>query len=192
VKRAAGSPQFFRSAAEFRAWLRKNCGNETELVVGFHKVGSGKPSLSWSESVDEALCFGWIDGVRTRIDDHSYKIRFAPRKKGSIWSAINIAKAGKLIAAGRMATGGRNAYAQRIERKSRVYSYEQGGEPSLSPADERVFRRNRMAWKYFQNVAPSYRRAVTHWVTSAKQEATRQRRLLQLVEASAKQTRLLK
>jgi uncharacterized protein YdeI (YjbR/CyaY-like superfamily) len=192
MKRTAARPQFFKSVAEFRAWLEKNGGSEMELVVGFHKVDSGKPSITWSESVDEALCFGWIDGVRTRIDKDSYRIRFTPRKKDSIWSAINIAKAEQLTAEGRMESGGRDAYARRTERKSGVYSYEQGGAPSLSAADEKQFRRNRKAWAYFQVVAPSYRRAITHWVTSAKQEATRQRRLQQAIEASAQGTRLLK
>lgn len=190
--RPAARPQFFRSAAEFCAWLKKNSGSEKDLVVGFHKVDSGKPSMTWSESVDEALCFGWIDGVRTRIDKDSYKIRFSPRKKDSIWSAINIAKAEQLIAGGRMQPVGKEVYARRVERRSRVYSYDRAAAPSLSPSNEKQFRRNGIAWKYFQEVAPSYRRAVTHWVTSAKQEATQQRRLQQLIEASAKGIRLLK
>jgi len=192
MKRTAARPLFFKSAAEFRAWLEKNGESAKELIVGFHRAGCGKRSLSWSESVDEALCFGWIDGVRTGIDKDSYRIRFTPRRKDSIWSAINIAKAERLTAAGRMKSGGRDAYARRTERKSGVYSYEQGSAPSLSAADEKRFRRNRKAWAYFQDVAPSYRRAITHWVTSAKQEATRQRRLQQAIEASAQGTRLLK
>lgn len=190
--RESTPPRFFRTAAEFRAWLEKNGRSRNELLVGFYKVESRKPSMTWSESVDEALCFGWIDGVRTRIDMESYKIRFTPRRKGSIWSSVNISRARKLIAEGRMHPAGRDAYARRVERKSSVYSYEQEGSLSLSTAEEQRFRKNKPAWAFFQNVAPSYRRTITYWVVSAKQAATRERRLLQLIEACGNETRLLK
>ena len=190
--RSSKTPHFFESAAAFRKWLKEFGESERELIVGFHKVGSGRPSMTWPESVDEALSYGWIDGVRTRIDEHSYKIRFTPRRKNSVWSAVNIARAESLIANGRMAPPGLAAYARRTERRSRVYSYEQGDEPEFTGAELRRFRKQSAAWEYFQNAPPSYRKTVTRWVTSAKRSATRARRLSELIDACTRQTRLLK
>jgi len=187
----ANEPVFFASAADFRAWLASNAATATELTVGFYKVGSGKPSLTWPESVDEALCFGWIDSVRKRIDDHAYQIRFTPRRMGSIWSSVNIAKAKALIAEGRMKPAGLRAYMKRTERKSSVYSYVQGGSLNLTPEELKAFKKNRAAWAYFEKAAPSYRRTMLHWVVSAKQQATRTRRMARLIESCAASVRLL-
>lgn len=143
--RSTQALRFFATGAAFRAWLQRFGAVESELVVGFHKVGSGRPSMSWSEFVEEALCFGWIDGVRTRIDEHSYKIRFTPRKKDSIWSAVNIAKVEALIAQERMQSAGLAAFCRRTERKSSGYSYEQGGAPALSATQLRRFKSNKSA-----------------------------------------------
>ena len=189
---AANRPVFFESAAAFRQWLEQNGLREQELVVGFYKVGSGRPSLSWSESVDEALCFGWIDGVRKRIDDHSYQIRFTPRRPGSVWSTVNIAKAEALTALGRMRPAGAEAFARRTARKSSVYSYEQAGAFELSPQELQAFKRNKAAWRYFEGVAPSYRKVMVFWVSSAKKQATRARRLAQFIQACAEGRKLLK
>lgn len=183
-------PRFFRTAAEFRSWLEKHAGTERELVVGFHKVGSGRPSMTWPESVDEALCHGWIDGVRKRVDEHSYTIRFTPRKPGSTWSAINIAKVGVLEAQGRMTEAGRQAFARRREEKSRTYSYEQRDAAQLSPEEAAAFRKNKAAWRYFEAQPPGYRRVAIHYVASAKRPETRQARLAKLIEASEKGVRL--
>jgi uncharacterized protein YdeI (YjbR/CyaY-like superfamily) len=185
------APLYFASASAFRSWLAANSATSSELVVGFYRVGTGRPSLTWPESVDEALCFGWIDGVRKRVDDHAYQIRFTPRKKDSIWSAVNITRARALIAEGRMMPAGLAAFRKRIARRSSVYSYEQAGALELEPGELRMLRKNKAAWKYFQNVAPSYRRTMLYWIVSAKQKATRARRLARLIEASAAGVRLL-
>lgn len=185
-------PVFFLDAAAFRAWLERHGANAAELVVGFYKVGSGQPSITWPESVDEALCFGWIDGVRKRIDDDAYQIRFSPRQAGSIWSRVNIARALALIAEGRMRPAGLRAFERRIERKSAAYSYEQEGKLVLAPDELRRFRSHRKAWAFFERVAPSYRKAITHWVVSAKRPETRARRFEELVEACATERKLLK
>jgi uncharacterized protein YdeI (YjbR/CyaY-like superfamily) len=184
------APKFFAAPIKFRAWLERNASTQSELIVGFHKVGSGKPSMSWPESVDEALCFGWIDGVRTRIDNDSYKIRFTPRRPGSIWSAVNIAKVEKLIAQGRMTPPGLAAFEKRKTEKSAIYAFEQPGELVLPPESVKQFKRNKHAWAYFDTMPPSYRKVVIHWVNSAKQAATRERRLMQLIEACAAYIRL--
>ena len=176
---------FFATAAAFGDWLALNADERAELVVGFHKVGSGTPCMRWSESVDEALCVGWIDGVRKRIDDRSYQIRFTPRRPGSIWSAINIAKVAALDAAGRMQPAGLAAFAARTETRSVVYSYEQDGMPELEPAEVRVLKADEAAWRYFQACPPGYRKQITHWVVRARQPATRARRLAALVSACA-------
>ena len=189
---AVRRPVFFESAAAFRQWLEQNGLREQELVVGFYKVGSGKPSMSLSESVDEALCFGWIDGVRKSIEDHSYQIRFTPRKPGSVWSTVNVAKVEALTALGRMRPAGAEAFARRTARKSSVYSYEQAGALKLSPQELRAFKKNEAAWRYFEGVAPSYRKVMVFWVVSLKQQATRARRLAQFIEACAKGRKLLK
>ena len=158
--------------------------------MGFYKVGSGKPSMSWPESVDEALCFGWIDGVRKRIDEHSYSIRFTPRKTTSIWSAINIAKVEKLQAEGRMTEAGLQAYAHRQDHKSKVYAYEQESTAELSPEKLKEFKHNAKAWAFFESTPPSYKRAILHWVTSAKKPETRASRFATLLRACESGQRL--
>jgi uncharacterized protein YdeI (YjbR/CyaY-like superfamily) len=171
------SPRFFATAVRFRWWLSRHAATRTELTVGFYKASSGKPSLSWAESVDEALCYGWIDGVRKRIDDSAYQIRFTLRKRGSIWSTVNIAKIRVLTTQGRMTNAGRAAYAHRTEQKSRVYAYEQAEESELSASEVAEFKLNRNAWKFLQSAPPSYRKVVLHWVVRAKKPATRISRL---------------
>lgn len=183
-------PVFFSNARAFRSWLSLHGTSRTELIVGFHKVGTGVPSLTWPESVDEALCFGWIDGVRTRIDENTYKIRFTPRRRDSIWSAVNIAKAIELQAQGRMRPSGLAAFEHRTQRKSTVYSYEQTGAAELTAGQTREFKRNRVAWEYWQSSPPSYRRTLTHWIVSASKESTKARRLARLVEACGAGLRL--
>ena len=184
------NPSFFADAEGFRAWLAAHAATATELLVGFHKVGSGRPCMSWSESVDEALCFGWIDGVRRRIDDHTYSIRFTPRKPSSIWSVVNIAKMDKLRAQGKMTAAGEAAFAHRKEDKSGVYSHERLDAPVLSDAELARFRADAAAWAYFETVPPGYRKTVLHWITSAKREQTRADRLEKLMQACAAGTRL--
>jgi uncharacterized protein YdeI (YjbR/CyaY-like superfamily) len=184
------APRFFASAAAFRAWLRKHAATATELAVGFYKVGSGRPSMTWPESVDEALCFGWIDGVRRRIDDDAYQIRFTPRRPGSTWSAINIAKVRDLAAAGRMTPAGLAAFEARTDAKSAIYAYEQREAPELAAEEIRLFKRHRAAWQWFQQAQPGYRRVATHWVVSAKKPETRARRLALLVAACAEGRKL--
>ncbi len=186
----ASMPRFFRTAGDFRSWLAKHAGTERELVVGFYKLGTGRPSMTWPESVDEALCHGWIDGVRTRIDEASYKIRFTPRKPGSTWSAINIDKAQRLEAQGRMTEAGREAFSRRREEKSGIYSYEQRESAQLSREDEAMFRKCRKAWKFFESQPPGYRHQMIHRIVSAKRPETRQSRLAKLIEASEKGVRL--
>ncbi len=183
-------PTFFETSRDFRAWLAAHAATATELLVGFHKVDSGKPSMSWSESVDEAICFGWIDGVRKRVDDEAYTIRFTPRKTTSIWSAINIAKVEKLRAEGRMAAAGEAAYAHRKAHKSVIYSYEQESVPELSAEELRFFKRNKAAWAYFETVPPGYRKQMLHRICSAKKAETRAARFGKLVAACAAGERL--
>ena len=185
-------PTFFDNALQFRAWLEVNHSTSTELIVGFRKVGTGQPSMTWSESVDEALCFGWIDGVRKRIDDESYLIRFTPRRSGSIWSLVNVAKVEQLTAQGRMRPSGLAAYEAKSERTTGVYAFEREHAAELTAAEVKAFKKNKAAWQYFEVAAPSYRKVITHWVVSAKQAATRERRLAQLVQACAEQRRILK
>jgi uncharacterized protein YdeI (YjbR/CyaY-like superfamily) len=191
-RRRVVSPVFFESAQKFRAWLEQNHTTAVELIAGFHKVDSGRPSMTWPQAVDEALCFGWIDGVRRRIDETSYLIRFTPRRKGSIWSAVNVAKAESLIAEGRMRPIGMAAYAARSNKKTGVYSFEQERPVELAAAEVRAFKRSHVAWTYFQSTPPSYRKIITYWVVSAKHGVTRARRLAQLVQACSEQRRLLK
>jgi uncharacterized protein YdeI (YjbR/CyaY-like superfamily) len=178
-------PTFFATPAEFRAWLEANHETETELLVGFYKKGSGRPSITWPESVDEALCFGWIDGVRRSIDGEAYSIRFTPRTPRSIWSDANTKRAGELIEAGRMAAAGHAALERRDPSRAGVYSFEQRKAPKLAPEHERRFRANEAAWAWFNAQPPSYRRPAIHWVVSAKREETRERRLATLIEDSA-------
>ncbi len=188
--RNASLPKFFATPGAFRAWLQRHAAVADELVVGYYKVGSGRPSMTWSESVDEALCFGWIDGVRASIDERSYQIRFTPRRRGSTWSAVNIAKVKKLIAQGRMEPAGLEAYAHRKAETSNRDSRDRRSAPGLSLVELRRFRSNRAAWEYFEGSPPGYRRTVTEWVASAKRAETRERRLERLIEACGRRSRL--
>ena len=180
-------PTFFATPADFRRWLEKHHESERELLVGFYKTASGKPSITWPQSVDEALCFGWIDGIRRRIDDESYSIRFTPRRPTSIWSAVNVERMGELIAAGRVRPAGLAAWEKRSAKKTAVYAYEQETREDipLDPAYEKQLRKNKAAWKYLQDEAPWYRRIVARWIMTAKKEETREKRLRELTEASA-------
>ena len=178
-------PRFFKTPADFRAWLAKNHASADELLVGFYKKSSGRPSITWPESVDEALCAGWIDGVRRSIDDDSYSIRFTPRRKGSIWSLINTKRVGVLKADGRMLEAGLNAFAARDEKKTGVYSFERET-ATFPPAYVKRFRSNAKAWEFFDSQGAYYKRLAAYWVTSAKQEETRQRRFAQLLDLSAR------
>ena len=177
------NPIFFPTQKEFRKWLEKNHKKETELLVGFYKVDSGKPSITWSQSVDEALCFGWIDGVRKSIDKESYTIRFTRRKSTSIWSAVNIKKMEALIQQGLMQPPGLVAFGGRTEIKSKIYAHE-NQEVKFSADFEKQFRANKKAWNYFQSLALSYRKPSSNWVMSAKQESTRIKRLNELIADS--------
>ena len=184
------APNFFENAKAFRGWLKTHAATQAELIVGFHKVDSGRPSMTWSESVDEALCFGWIDGVRKRIDDESYLIRFTPRKPTSSWSAINIARFERLQAEGRMTLAGRKAFSRRKDEKSGVYSYEQEVVAELSPQEVRAFKRAKSAWEFFEATPPSYRKKVLHWIGTAKKAETRASRFATLVQACSVGKRL--
>jgi len=175
---------FFRTPSDFRRWLEQHHATAKELLVGFHKTGSGKASITWPESVDEALCFGWIDGIRRSVDDVTYSIRFTPRKKSSTWSAINIRRVAALTDQGRMQPAGLAAYRARKENKSGIYSYEQRNATLVEPYATRL-RRNKAAWAFFRAQPPSYQKVANWWVVSAKQEATRLRRLERLIEDSA-------
>lgn len=184
------SIRFFETAADFRAWLAEHHARASELHVGFYKVGAGRPSMTWPESVDEALAYGWIDGVRRRIDGVSYQIRFTPRRPGSIWSRVNLAKAEVLIAQQRMQPAGLAAYAARTAEKSGVYAFERAQPAALAADELHAFKREATAWHYFESTPPGYRNVVLHWVISAKRPDTRARRLLHLIEACAAQRRV--
>jgi len=176
--------EFFASASKFRQWLAANHERATELWVGFYKKGSGKPSLTWPESVDEALCFGWIDGIRKGVDDISYTIRFTPRRPRSIWSAVNVKRAQELTKLGLMQPAGLAAFQKRREDRSRVYAYEQQ-ERMLDEAYEKKLRANKKAWAFFQTQPAWYQRTASWWVISAKKEETRLKRLATLIADSA-------
>lgn len=180
---------FFEVPADFRNWLEQHHSSAPELWVGFHKKDSGRPSITWAESVAEALCFGWIDGIRKRVDHHSYTIRFSPRRPRSIWSAINIKLARKLSSEGRMQARGLKAFEARLPNKSGIYAYEQR-KPSLDEPYEKILRKNKSAWAFFQAQPPSYRKVATWWVVSAKKEETRLKRLAKLIDYSAQSRRL--
>ena len=182
-------PTFFSTPAAFRKWLRLHHTTAKELWVGFHKKHSGRPSISWPESVDEALGVGWIDGIRKRIDEESYAIRFTPRRRGSIWSAVNIRRVAALTNEKRMQPAGLAAFAARRENRSGIYAYEQRSE-QLPELYAGLLRKNKAAWKFFQAQPPSYRKVIGWWVVSAKQEATRRKRLAKLIAASARAQRL--
>jgi len=180
-------PQFFATSSRFRAWLEKNHSVVQELWVGFHKKDSGKPSITWPEAVDQALCFGWIDGIRRSLDASSYVIRFTPRKPRSIWSAVNITRARQLSTQGLMSPAGLKTFDQRSDEKSAIYSYEQRKSARLADEQERHFRANPQAWNFFESQPTWYRRTAIYWVTSAKKEDTRTKRLATLIEYSEQQ-----
>ena len=184
-------PEFFQTHADFGTWLEKNHATATELWVGFYKKDSGKPSITWPESVDQALCFGWIDGIRKGVDEISYQIRFTPRRRGSIWSAINIKRAKELVRQKQMRPTGLKAFAARIENKSGIYSYEQRS-TELSQPYARLLRKNKAAWNFFEKQPPSYRKMIGWWIISAKKEETRMARLVKLISESAKGKRLFR
>jgi uncharacterized protein YdeI (YjbR/CyaY-like superfamily) len=179
-------PRFFASPAAFRGWLARHHRTARELLVGFHKRHTGRPSLTWPESVDEALCFGWIDGVRRRLDDATYTIRFTPRTPGSVWSAVNLKRARALVKEGRMRPAGLRAFQERDRKKSGLYSFEQRRTIRLPPRLAQKLRANRKAWDYFRSQAPWYRRTASFWVVSAKREDTKVRRLELLIDSSAR------
>jgi uncharacterized protein YdeI (YjbR/CyaY-like superfamily) len=181
--------KFFKTPVEFRSWLEKNHAGVAELWVGFYKRDSGKVSITWPEAVDEALCHGWIDGVRKSMDDVSYTIRFTPRKPDSIWSLVNIRRVDELTKLGRMMPAGVAAFELRDEEKSKRYSYENHLR-ALGDAYEKKFRANKKAWAFYETQPPWYRRTSSFWVTSAKQEETRLRRLDQLMACSARGERI--
>jgi uncharacterized protein YdeI (YjbR/CyaY-like superfamily) len=176
---------FFASPPEWRAWLEQHHDQLDELWVGFYKRGSGKPSITWPEAVDGALCFGWIDGVRKSLDESSYMIRFTPRKSRSTWSAINIKRLAALKKLGLVHSAGLQAFQRRTEDRSAIYAYEQGKGAKLTAEYEKVFRANKDAWKFFRAQPPWYRRTSSWWVISAKKEETRQKRLARLIDDSA-------
>jgi uncharacterized protein YdeI (YjbR/CyaY-like superfamily) len=178
----SSEPIFFAEPSDFGKWLEEHHSSAPELWVGFHKKGSGKPSITWPESVVEALCFGWIDGVRKSLGDSSYMIRFTPRKPGSIWSAVNIEYVEQLISSGRMQPEGLKAFELRKEEKSSIYAYEQKGEAKLDEASEQQFRSNAKAWEFFQSQPAWYRKQAVYQVISAKREETRVKRLADLIE----------
>ena len=183
-------PTFFATSEEFRAWLEQHHETATELWVGLYKKRSGRPSITWPEAVDEALCFGWIDSVRQSIDDESYMNRFTPRKPDSNWSAVNVRRVGELSKQRRMRAPGLKAFRERREDKTATYSYEQRHQAKLDPAQERRFRAKKKAWEWFQTQPRGYRTTALYWVMSAKRPETRDRRLETLIEDSAKGRRV--
>ena len=172
--------RYFASAAGFRVWLKRNHAKSAELWVGFHRKATTRPSMTWPQSVDEALCVGWIDGIRKRVDDERYTIRFTPRRAGSVWSAVNIRRMDQLLAEERVLPAGKAAFAARRENRSGIYAYEQRGEHLPEPYGGRLSA-NKKAWDFWQAQPPGYRRTAGWWVVSAKQEATRERRLATLI-----------
>jgi uncharacterized protein YdeI (YjbR/CyaY-like superfamily) len=181
---SADTPRFFSTPQAFRAWLAKHHVHSAELWVGFHKRSTGRPSITWDEAVEEALCVGWIDGIRKSVDVDSYAIRFTPRKAGSTWSAVNVRRVEELTRAGRMRPAGLAAFEARTAERTGVYAYERA-HAKLDAASERAFRANRAAWEFWQSRPPGYRRTATWWVVSAKREETRHRRLATLIDDSA-------
>ncbi|HYV47430.1 MAG TPA: YdeI/OmpD-associated family protein [Myxococcaceae bacterium] len=177
---------FFKDAGDARRWFEKHGARESELLVGFWKVSAGKPGARYQEVLDAALCVGWIDGLRKNRDAESWTIRFSPRKPGSIWSGVNIKRAGELIAGGRMKPAGLKAFEARDEKKSRSV-YEAYKTTPLGKAEEHQLRANGKAWAYWEAVRPSYRKSASHWVMTAKKEETRRRRLEQLVACCEKE-----
>jgi len=185
-----GQLKFFATPKHFGAWLAKNHNRIAELWVGYYRRDTGRPSITWPESVDEALCYGWIDGIRKKVDDISYKVRFTPRRAKSIWSAVNIGRIAVLTREGRMQAPGAAAFAQRDENNSRQYSFENRATAKLSRADEREFRSDPAAWKFFQSQPPGYRRLAAWFVISAKRTETRRARFERLIATSRARRRI--
>ena len=179
-----GKPKYFKSPADFRRWLEQHHRSSKELWVGFHKKSTGRASLTWPESVDEALCFGWIDGLRKTVDDASYAIRFSPRRSGSNWSSVNIGRAQELIRQARMTPAGLKAFEDRDPAKSGQYSFENRPR-QLPPRYLKHLKANEDAWAFFQDQPPWYRKTAAWWIISAKKEGTRLRRLDRLIQDSA-------
>ena len=179
----------FKTPAAFRAWLRKHHASATELVLRLAKVHASAGGITYAQALDEALCFGWIDGIRRRLDADGFSIRFTPRKPRSIWSRVNVAHVERLIREERMTKAGMAAYEARQEDRTGVYAFEQRS-PGLSEEYRRQFAKRRAAWKYFEGEAPWYRRTASHWVMSAKREETRRKRLETLISCSAEQQRI--
>lgn len=175
-------PTFFKTESAFRTWLESHHDSAAELLVGFHKKASGRPSIDWPQARDLALCFGWIDGIRKSLGEDSYTIRFTPRRKGSIWSRVNVARFHALQADGKMTPAGEATFSGREDKSH--YSYESEAR-SFEPAEEKMFRANRAAWADWEQRPPGYRKIVAHWVTSAKRPETRAKRLATLIEDSA-------
>ena len=183
------APVYFTSPAQFRRWLEKHHGKVSEIWIGMYKVSSGKKGITYREALDEALCFGWIDGVRKSVDADSYMQRFTPRTANSYWSAVNTRRVGELRKAGRMHAAGLAAFARRDKSTTARYSFERE-HAAFDAAAEKQFRANKAAWTYFESEAPWYRRVVTHWVTSAKKPETRERRMETLIKDSASGRRI--
>ena len=182
-------PKFFATPAKLRQWFEKNHDKAQELLVGVYKKDSGRPSITWPESVAEALCFGWIDGIRRTIDEQSYSIRFTPRKPTSVWSSVNMKLAEQLIEKGLMQPAGLKAYEARRENKSGIYAYEQRTAELPEPYLSQV-KKNKAAYKFFESQPPGYRKQMSWWIVSAKREETRMSRLAKLIEVSAAGQRL--
>jgi uncharacterized protein YdeI (YjbR/CyaY-like superfamily) len=180
-----GEAQFFATPAELRDWLDEHHQTADDLIVGAWKKSTGKPSLTWPEIVEEALCVGWIDSIRRSVPGDGWTIRLTPRRKRSIWSAVNVAKVAELRAAGRMRPAGEAAFAARRADRTAIYSFEQPGEPMLAADEEARFRAERAAWDWFSAKSPSFRKQALHWVISAKRPETRERRLATLIADSA-------
>jgi uncharacterized protein YdeI (YjbR/CyaY-like superfamily) len=183
-------PLFFSKPSAFRRWLLKNHKRATELWVGYYRKDSGRPSITWPESVDEALCFGWIDGIRKKVDGESYKIRFTPRRAKSTWSAVNIARIAVLTGEARMEPAGVAAFSRREESNSARYAFENRESAKLSAGDERGFRHDPVAWEFFQHQPAGYRRLASWWVISAKRPETRRTRLERLIATSRARRRI--
>ena len=190
VNSSAAEPLFFATPVDFRTWLEVNSEGSREQWIGFHKKDSGRPSITWPEAVDEALCVGWIDGLRKTIDAHSYKIRFTPRQAKSNWSAVNIRRVQELTRQKRMSPQGLRAFALRAEEKSGIYSYENRHAAVLDKWDEQQFRASLEAWNFFQAQPQSYRKTAIWWVVSAKRAETRRKRLATLVAKSKENHRI--
>jgi uncharacterized protein YdeI (YjbR/CyaY-like superfamily) len=180
-----GEPLFFATPAELRDWLDEHHETADDVIVGAWKKSTGKPSLTWPEIVEEALCVGWIDSIRRSLPGDGWAIRLTPRRKRSIWSAVNVAKVAELRAAGRMRPAGEAAFAARRDDRTAIYSFEQPGDPELVPGEAARFKANEAAWAWFSSKSPSFRKQALHWVISAKRPETRERRLATLIEDSA-------